>query len=264
MSETCVHPTAVVEKAVELDSGVSVGPYSVVKGRVRIGKNTAIESHVTIGSNTTLVDVGENNHFLPGAMVGGPPQDLSYANEPTRLSIGNDNIFREFVTVNCGTSKGGGVTQIGDRGMFMSYVHIAHDCHIGNHVIVANGCQFAGHVTVEDFARIGGMCGIVQFARIGRYAYVGGASHIRKDILPYCIAEGSEMARARATNKIGIQRAGFTKDEVENIARAIKFIVMGDRTVDEALQKIAEECQASDHIQHLIHFIKNSKSGVAR
>ncbi len=261
---TSIHPTAVVENDVELDSGVVIGPYSVVKGRVRIGKNTVINSHVTIGSSSTVVSIGENNNFLPGAMVGGPPQDLSYKNDPTKLEIGNHNIFREFVTINCGTVKGGGVTRIGNHCMLMSYVHVAHDCQIGDHVVVANGCQFAGHVTVEEHVHIGGMCGIVQFARVGRFAYVGGASHIRKDVLPYTIAEGSEMARCRATNKIGLQRAGYSKDEIENIARAIRFIVVGDRTLEESLQKITGECKASDHIRHLINFIENSKFGVAR
>jgi UDP-N-acetylglucosamine acyltransferase len=259
-----IHPSAIIAKSVELADDVSVGPFSVLQGRVRVGRGTRIASHVSIGSESTIVEIGENNVFQAGAIIGGPPQDISYKNEPTKLVIGSNNVFRECVTINCGTAKGGGVTKIGDSCMIMAYVHIAHDCQIGNNVIIANLVQFAGHVVVEDFVRIGGLCGIVQFVRIGKHAYIGGASSLRKDILPFCIAEGNDLARVRATNKIGLQRSGFSKDDVDNIARAIRFFVIGHRTVDEVLKKIAEECGTGKHIEHLVNFIKSSENGVAR
>lgn len=181
------------------------------------------------------------------------PQDVSYKGEPTKLVIGNNNIIREFTTLNCGTTKDGGVTQIGNNCMLMAYVHIAHDCKLGNSVIVANTTQFAGHVHVDDHARIGGMVGITQFARIGRYAYIGGGATINKDILPFSIAEGN-WAKVRATNKVGITRAGFGKSEVDGIYRAIRYLTMGGRTIDEALQKINDECEMTAHLQHLVDF----------
>ncbi len=264
MSSPAIHPTAIVEKSVELAPDVTVGPFSILKGRLRVGRGTKIEGHACLGSDSTVVEIGEENVIQNGAVIGGPPQDLSYKNEPTRLVIGNKNLFREFVTVNCGTMKGGGVTTIGNNCMLMAYVHVAHDCNIGNGVIIANLVQFAGHVQVEDHVRIGGIVGLVQFTRIGRYAYIGGASNVRKDVPPYTIAEGNAMARVRATNKVGLQRAGFAKEEVDNIARAVRFLVAGDRTIEESLQKIASDCTQSEHIQHFVNFIKSSEGGVAR
>lgn len=258
-----IHPSAIIGKEVELAADVSVGPFTVVTGRVRIAKGTKIESHIQIGNPYGIVEIGENNHILSGAMVGGQPQDVSYKGEPTKLIIGSGNVIREFTTLNCGTTKDGGVTKIGNNCMLMAYVHIAHDCELGDNVIVANTTQFAGHVKVGDHARIGGMVGITQFVKIGRYAYIGGGATINKDILPYSIAEGN-WAKVRATNKVGITRAGFSKEDVDGIYRAIRYLTQGARTIDEALVKISEECKMSTHLQHLVDFIKNSKNGIAR
>jgi UDP-N-acetylglucosamine acyltransferase len=258
-----IHPSAIVGKEVELAKDVEIGPFSVIQGRVRIGSKTKIESHVSIGNLNGIVEIGSENHFLPGAIVGGPPQDLSYKSEPTKLIIGNKNIIREFATLNCGTVKGGGVTKIGDSCMLMAYVHIAHDCQLGNNIVVANTTQFAGHVEVDDFARIGGMVGLAQFVRIGRYAYIGGGATVNKDILPFSIAEGN-WAKVRATNKVGITRAGFKKEDIDSIYRAIRTFTMGNETVAEAILKIKSECGASEHIQHLLQFIEKSEIGIAR
>lgn len=258
-----IHPTAIIGKEVELASDVEVGPYSIIQGRVKIRKGTKIASHVSIGHPTGVVEIGEDNQIAASAMIGGPPQDLSYKGEPTQITIGNANIIREFTTLNCGTTKGGGITRIGNNCMLMAYVHVAHDCQLSDHVVVANSTQFAGHVEVGDHARIGGMVGIAQFIRIGRFAYIGGGSEVNKDILPFAIAEGS-WAKVRAANKIGLSRAGFSKEDIDGVYRAIRFLIKGDRTVAEALQKIDEECPRSPHIQHLVEFVKSSESGVAR
>ena len=163
MKSVDVHPTAVVDKRVELAEGVKVGPYSVIKGKVIVGAGCKIDSHVVIGSDHGAVTIGKNNHFLPGAMIGGPPQDLKFKGEKTRLEVGDNNIFREFTTVNVGTSHGGGTTRLGSNILLMAYVHVAHDCQFGNHIAVANTTNFAGHVTVEDHVRIGGVCSFNQF-----------------------------------------------------------------------------------------------------
>ncbi|OFZ11503.1 MAG: acyl-[acyl-carrier-protein]--UDP-N-acetylglucosamine O-acyltransferase [Bdellovibrionales bacterium RBG_16_40_8] len=258
-----IHSTAIISKTVELASDVSIGPFSVITGRVRIDSGTRIENGVTIGSDYGVVEIGKDNHFLSGAVIGGPPQDLSYKGDSTKLIIGDKNIIREFSTINCGTVKGGGTTSIGNECMFMAYVHVAHDCQFGNNVVVANSTQFAGHVEVEDYVRIGGMVGITQFVRIGKFAYIGGGAEINKDILPFSIAEGS-WAKARAANKVGMTRAGFSKDEVENIYRALRAIIMGHRTIDQAIKKIQDDCKLSSQIQYIIDFVKSSENGIAR
>ncbi len=195
--------------------------------------------------------------------MGGAPQDLKYNEEPTSLIVGGNNIFRECVTVNIGTESGGGVTRIGNNNLLMAYVHVAHDCELGNHIVVANTTNFAGHVKVEDHVRIGGVCSFNQFITIGRYSYIAGDSAVNKDILPFTIAQG-KYAVSRATNKIGLERAGFSKSEIENIHRAVRFVLMGERTKEEFLEKILEDCEPSDSISHLLQFIRNSTRGIAK
>ncbi len=258
-----VHPTAILDKTVELDNGVYVGPYSVLKGKVFVGKGTRIESHVVIGSDHGVTKIGENNHILSGAMVGGPPQDLKFKNEETKLEIGDGNIIREFVTVNVGTATGGGVTRIGNKNLLMAYVHVAHDCHLGSNIAIANTTNFAGHVTVEDHVRIGGVCSFNQFITIGKYSFIAGDAAVNKDVMPFTIAQG-KYAVSRAANEVGLQRAGFTKEEIDNIYRAIRIVLKGGRTIEEAIKDIAAECEPSENIQYLVNFIKKSERGIAR
>lgn len=260
-----IHPTAILSKQAEIAQDVEIGPYSIVKGNVRIGSGTRIESHVVIGNEYGTTVIGKSNHILPGAMVGGPPQDLSYKGEPTRLEIGDGNTIREFVTINTGTPKGGGITRIGNNCLFMAYVHVAHDCHLGNSVVIANTTNFAGHVTVEDNVRIGGSCSFNQFITLGRFAYIAGESAVNKDVLPFTMVQGiGDYAVSRATNKIGLERSGVNKEEVDNIHRAIRALLMGNRTIEEGLEMIQRDCQPSPNIEHLVRFVKKSERGIAR
>lgn len=263
MKSVKIHPTALVDKRVELDDDVEIGPFTVVKGKVWIGRGTRVESHAVIGSEHGEVKIGRNNQIFPGAMVGGPPQDLKFKGETTRLEIGDGNMIREFVTINVGTLTGGGLTRIGDNNLLMAYVHVAHDCHLGNNIAVANTTNFAGHVYVEDHARIGGVCAINQFCRIGKYAFIAGDSAVNKDIMPFTMAQG-KYAVSRVPNEVGMERAGFSKSDIENIWRAVRIITKGGRTIDEALTDIAKDCEPSEHIQYLVDFIKNSERGIAR
>ncbi|MGE4132499.1 MAG: acyl-ACP--UDP-N-acetylglucosamine O-acyltransferase [Bdellovibrionales bacterium] len=263
MKSVEIHPTAILDKRAELDSGVKIGPFSVIRGKVWIGKGTQVDSHVVVGSEHGEVRIGENNHLLPGAMVGGPPQDLKFKGETTRLEIGDRNTIREFVTVNVGTVTGGGVTRIGSDNLLMAYVHIAHDCQIGNHIAIANTTNFAGHVTVEDYVRIGGVCSFNQFITVGKYSFIAGDSAVNKDIMPFTIAQG-KYAISRAPNEVGLERAGFSKEDIGSIWKAIRIITKGGHTIEESLQEIAKECGSSEHIQYLVQFIKNSKRGIAR
>lgn len=263
MKSTDVHPTAVIGPQVELDSGVQVGPYSVLKGKVFVGRGTKIDSHVVIGSDNGLVLIGRDNQILPGAMVGGPPQDLKYKGEETRLEIGDGNIIREFVTINVGTVTGGGITRLGDKNLLMSYVHVAHDCQLGNNIAIANTTNFAGHVTVEDHVRIGGVCSFNQFITIGKYSFIAGDSAVNKDVMPFTIAQG-KYAVSRAPNSIGLERAGFSKDEIDNIYKAVRIVTKGNRTIEESLEDIKNDCQPSENIQYLTDFIRRSERGIAR
>lgn len=258
-----IHASAVISKEAQIDSSVEIGPFCVIKGQVKIGKGTVLHNHVTIGSDFGQVEIGENNQFFAGAAVGGPPQDLKYNKEKTKLVVGNNNQIREYVTINLGTVTGTGVTRVGNGNLIMAYTHIAHDCNIGNNIAIANSCQFAGHVTVEDNVRIGGMCGFVQFIKIGKFAYIAGDSTMNKDILPFCMAQG-RWAVARATNKIGLERAGFTEKQIAQIHKAIRLTIMGERTIEESLAAIKQECEIDSNIEYITNFIRSSEKGIAR
>jgi UDP-N-acetylglucosamine acyltransferase len=258
-----IHPTAVISKEAEVHKDVEIGPFCVVRGQTKIGKGCVLHNHVTIGSDFGIVEIGENNQFFAGAAIGGPPQDLKYKNEKTKLTIGNGNMIREYVTVNLGTVTGTGLTSIGNNNLIMAYSHVAHDCRIGSNIAIANSCQLAGHVTIEDHVRVGGMCGFVQFIKVGKYAYIAGDSTLNKDVIPFCMAQGS-WAVIRATNKIGLERAGFTDKSISQVHKAIRLTIMGDRTVEEALKAIETECEVDDNVKYLIDFIKSSEKGIAR
>ncbi|MFZ4403542.1 MAG: acyl-ACP--UDP-N-acetylglucosamine O-acyltransferase [Pseudobdellovibrionaceae bacterium] len=257
-----IHPSSVISSEVELAEDVEIGPYCLLQGKIKIGKGTFVEGHVTLGSRHGVLHIGENNHFAPGAVIGGPPQDISYKGEPTQLVIGNNNVFREFSTVNLATAKGDGKTVIGDNCYLMAYTHIGHDCKIGNHVIIANNSHLGGHCEIEEGVVVGGVCAFNQFVRVGKGAFIAGSSVVHKDILPFSKAQGN-YASSRATNKVGLLRKGFSKDEVANIHKALRILIMGSGTVEEAMARISAECKASANIEYLTHFIRSSKRGIA-
>lgn len=260
---TKIHPSTVIEGAAEIDDGVEIGPYCHIQGQVRIKKGTFIEGHVTVGSRYGIVQIGENNRIAPGAVIGGPPQDVSYKAEPTQLIIGDNNVIREFTTFNIATSKGDKKTEVGNNGYFMSYTHIGHDSKIGNNVIIANNSHLGGHTIIEDNVTIGGVCAFNQFTRVGRNAFIAGSSVVTKDVLPFSRAQGN-YAVCRATNKIGMLRKGIPKDEVQNIHKAIRIILMGAETQEQALARIQVECTMTPNIEYFIQFIRASKRGIAK
>ncbi len=259
-----IHPSAIVGPKVELGKNVRLGPYVVLQGDTIIGDNTVIHSHACVGCEEGIVRIGSDNVIYQGAIVGGPPQDLQYKGEKTKLDIGNKNTFREFVTVNIGTTKEQGVTQIGNENLFMAYVHIAHDCDIHDNVVIANTCQLAGHVTIEDHVTVGGVCGLSQFIRIGKFAYIGGNSTFNKDILPFSIAEG-RWGTMRATNKVGLKRAGYSKEDVENIHKTLRSFIRGSDTVVDICESVEKEnASNNEYVNYLLNFARNSKKGLAR
>ena len=259
-----IHPSTIIKGEAEIDDGVEIGPYCLIQGKVRIKKGTFIEGHATIGSRYGVIEIGENNLISPGAVIGGPPQDISYKSEPTMLIVGDNNVIREFTTLNIATSKGDKKTEVGNNNYFMAYTHVGHDSKIGNNVVIANNSHLGGHTTIEDGVVIGGVCAFNQFVRVGKGAFIAGSSVIRKDILPFCRAEGTPAAVARATNKVGLLRKGVAKEEVQNIHRALRILIMGSETLEKGLERIQNECQMSANIEYIINFIKASKRGIGR
>ena len=258
-----IHPTALVDSQVKIHPSVSVGPFAVIKGQVTIGENTVIDSHVSIGSETGIVEIGSGNRFHQNSVIGGTPQDLKYKGEDTKLIVGDNNVIREYVTMNIGTVTGLGETRIGNNNLIMAYVHVAHDCVFGNHIVVANLAQCAGHVEIQDHVIVGGRVSITQFARLGKFSYVGANSAINKDIAPFAMAEG-HWAVMRATNKVGLERNGYDKNSVQNIHKALRALIKGEGTLPEIIKRIKEECEPSEALQELLFFIESSKKGLAR
>ena len=256
-----IDATAIVSPNALLASDVVVGAYAV------IGPNVTIGSGCLIGPFTRVegpAAIGERNQFYGHASIGGPPQDLKYKGEHTELAIGNDNVFREFVTINRGTTGGGGKTTIGNENFFMAYSHVAHDCHVGSYTIFANNATLAGHVEIADYATIGAFSAVHQFCRVGEHAFVGGGSMITQDVMPYAKTVASRDNRSYGINTIGLERKGFSKETVEALQRAYKILIRSKLRADEALQKIEEELGNFPEARYLVEFVRASKRGIIR
>lgn len=258
-----IHPSAIISRAATIDPEASIGPFCVVTGRVEIGAHTVVDSHARIGHEQGRVTIGKHNRIQNGAVLGGPPQDVSYRGGDTSLTIGDQNRIGEYVSINQGTEKAGGETRIGNGTMLMAFVHIGHDCRIEDNVIITNGTQLAGHVTVEQHAFLSGLCGVTQFTRLGRYAFLAAGAFANKDIPPYTIAEG-HWAQPRAVNRVALKRAGFGPEARREIDRALKIFFDSSLPIDAVASRIREECEASDEIEHLLEFLTSSKRGIAR
>jgi UDP-N-acetylglucosamine acyltransferase len=258
-----IHPTAIIDPGAELDSSVKVGPYVIIEKGVKIGRDTVIKPHSVISGPTTI---GAGNVIGPFATVGAPPQDLKYKGEDTELVVGDNNQIREYVSIHRGTVTDKGVTIVGSGNLLMGYVHIAHDCVIGNSAILANAATLAGHVQVDDHAIIGGLVAVHQFTRIGSYSYIGGLSGISKDVAPYVIVSGTRKhMRVSGINKVGLRRRGFDNDTLKKLDRAYKIIFMSpELLLQDALEQAAIEIVDCESVNHLIDFFRTSKQGVIR
>ena len=255
-----IDKTAIIYPGAVIDDSTEIGPYTIIKGGVKIGKKNQIASHVVIEGNTTI---GDGNKIFQFASIGSVPQDLKYKGEDTKLIIGNNNIIREYVTMNPGTVTGNGVTVVGDGNLFMMHVHIAHDCTIGSRNIFANNATLAGHIEVQDFAILGGLCAIHQFVRIGESVLIAGGSMVVQDIPPYLVASG-DRAKIYGINRIGLERRGFTKEEIEQIKNAYKIVYRSKATVKIAIEKIKQEIGKTEKIEKFTSFIADSKRGITR
>jgi UDP-N-acetylglucosamine acyltransferase len=256
-----IDSTAIVSANALLAPDVVVGAYAVIGANVTIGSGCLVGAFTRIEGPTAI---GERNQFYGHASIGGPPQDLKYKGEHTELAIGNDNIFREFVTINRGTTGGGGKTTIGNENFFMAYSHVAHDCHIGSHTIFANNATLAGHVEIADYATIGAFSAVHQFCRVGEHAFVGGGSMITQDVMPYAKTVASRNNRSYGINTIGLERKGFSKETVEALQRAYRILIRSKLRADEALQKIEDELGLFPEARYLVEFVRASKRGIIR
>jgi len=253
-----IHPTAVVDPTAELGEDVIIGPYVVINAHVRVGDRTKIGPQVVAGAFTTI---GADNSIHGQASLGGDPQDFSYRGEETRLEIGDRNTVREFVTINRGTVKGGGVTRVGNDCLLMACSHIAHDCEIGDGVILANNVLLAGHVKVGRRANISGSAAAHHFVTIGEFAYVGGLTRLVQDVPPYVIIEG-HPSRVRDLNKIGLSRGGVSDEEIEVLRDVFRKIFRSDRPRSQVVQELKGTPEfSSQHVAHLIGSLENSDKG---
>lgn len=255
-----IHPTAIIDPRAELDSTVEVGAYSVIGPDVRIGSGTTIGSHVAIKGPTTI---GRDNRIFQFSSLGEMPQDKKYDNEPTTLEIGDGNTIREFCTFNRGTAQDKGATRIGNNNWIMAYVHIAHDCQIGNNTIFANNTSLAGHVDVHDFAILGGFTLVHQFCKIGAHIITAVGSVVFKDIPPYVTAAGYD-AKPHGINAEGLKRRGFTPESIMNIKRAYKTLYRNGLTLEEAKQQLRVQHEKCAEIGILLDFLDISSRGIIR
>jgi UDP-N-acetylglucosamine acyltransferase len=256
-----IHSTAIVSPKAEIDEGVVIGAFCMIADGVRIQRGTKLISNVIIEGETVI---GENCTIYPFTSIGLPPQDLKYKGEKTGVKIGNNNTIREYITVHRASIGGDGITTIGDNNFLMAYVHIAHDCKIGSHIVMANAATLGGHVVIEDYAVIGGVTAIHQFTRIGAYTMVGGFSGVPQDIPPYTIASGSR-AKLFGLNTIGLKRHGFPDSKINDLKKAYKILFREKRTLNDAIKKIQEELPYSDEMKHLIEFIQQKNTrGICR
>jgi UDP-N-acetylglucosamine acyltransferase len=257
---TSIHPTAIIHARAKLGEDVSIGAYSLVGEHVEIGDNTAIGPHVVVTGRTTI---GRDNRIFQFCSIGEEPQDKKYAGEPTRLEIGDRNTIRESCTLNCGTVQDAGVTRVGSDNWIMAYVHVAHDCQIGNNVIFANSTQLAGHVHIGDWVILAGFTGVHQFVRIGAHSMTAVSSVLLQDLPPYVMASGSP-AQPRSINAEGLKRRGFSAESITAIRRAFKTLYRQGRTLEEARTLIAAEAVSTPELAILVDFLTQPGRGIIR
>ena len=259
-----VHSSAVVDPAAQLDESVTIGAFTVIGPHVRIGAGTSVGPHCVVEGHTTI---GRDNRIFQFASLGAVPQDKKYAGEPTELVLGDRNVVREFCTFNLGTAQDRGVTSIGSDNWIMAYVHIAHDCQVGNQVTMANNATLAGHVQVGDWVTVGGLTGVLQRMRIGAHAMVGFAAHVNKDVPPFMVVDGNPL-EVRAVNLVGLRRRDFSAVRLAAVREMHKLLYRQGKTLDEAMAAISAladaEPEAAADVALMHDFLKTSVSGIAR
>jgi len=261
MSSLEIHPQAVVAASARLAPGVKVGPYAIVGEEAELGEGCVLHPHAFVGGPAKY---GRNNTFFSFCAVGGDPQDYTFRGDRTELLVGDGNIFREYVTVNRGTVKGGGVTRIGNENFFLAYSHVGHDDQIGNHTLFVNGATLAGHVAVEDCATIGSFSVVHQFCRVGRYSYVGACTVIVQDVLPFSKVVTARETNSYGANTIGLERKGFSKERLQTLNRAFRVLSRSKLNTTQAVTEMKGQFGDSADVQELIRFIETAERGIVK
>lgn len=252
-----IHPTAIIHSGARIAPDVGVGPYTEIGKHVSLGPGTTIRNHVFIDGWTSI---GKRNKVSPGAVIGTEPQDIKYKGEKTLLTIGDDNVIREYATIHRGTIGGGGETTVGSNCFFMAYTHIAHDCHIGDNVVMSNLATLGGHVTIQDGVWLGGLVGLHHFVTVGRLAFLGGYSKIVKDVPPFMLVDG-QPAVVKRLNVVGLKRADFPKEKIVSLKKAHQALYRSQLNTSQAIKKIEGEGSLTEEVSFLIEFIKKTARG---
>lgn len=261
MNAPLIHPTAVIDPSAKLAADVRVGAFCLIGADVEIGEGTEVGPHCSIHGPTRI---GRNNRFIGHVAVGGEPQDKKYAGERTELVIGDDNVFREFVTLNRGTGGGGGITTIGNGNWMLAYTHVAHDCHVGNHCVFSNNTTLAGHVSVGDYVIISGFAGAHQFCRIGAHAFLGMGALTNGDVPPFTMVGSDSLGRPRGINSEGLKRRGFDAERIASIKRAYRTLYVAGLPLAEAKVQLAEQAAHSADVKDLLDFIEHAERPLLR
>jgi UDP-N-acetylglucosamine acyltransferase len=256
-----IHPTAVIDSSAAIGNNVRIGAYSVIGADVQIGDGTTVGPHVVIEGPTTI---GRDNQIAQFASLGGDPQDKKFAGERTELVIGDRNLIREFVTINRGTGDGGGMTRLGNDNWVLAYVHVAHDCKIGNNVVFSNYSALAGHVVIGDWTILSGYSGVHQFCKVGAHAFIGMGCLVGHDVPPFVMMANEQQGRPRGINSEGLKRRGFDASRISAIKRAYRTLYMAGLSLPEAREKLVEQAAQSDDVKAMLEFLDNSGRALAR
>jgi UDP-N-acetylglucosamine acyltransferase len=256
-----IHPTAVIDPSARVAATCSIGPYCVLGADVELGEGCELISHVVIHGPSRI---GAHNRFFPFCAIGGEPQDLTFKGETVRLEMGDHNVIREFVTINRGTAKGGGVTKIGSHALLMAYAHIGHDSVVGDHAMLVNAATLAGHVTVEEWAVVGALCAVHQFTRVGAHSYIGGGTIITKDVLPFSKCASPRDTQTYGLNAVGLERRGFSKERIGKLHHAFRVLLNSKLNTTQAMEKLRQESDLGEDVAMLLGFIENSERGVIK
>jgi UDP-N-acetylglucosamine acyltransferase len=256
-----IHPTAIIHAQAKLASSVAVGPYATIGEGVELGEGCEVMAHAVLAGPLLM---GSRNRVFPFASIGLEPQDLKFKGENTRLEVGDANTFREFVTVHRGTAVGGGVTRIGNHNLIMAYVHVAHDCQLGDHIIMVNGASLAGHVEIGDYATVGAFCAVQQFTRIGAFSFLGACTIVNQDVLPYAKTTAPRPVEVLGANGIGLERRGVSRAEIDQIDEALRLLCRSGLNTSQALEAIEARRFSSPHVQVLVDFVRSSAQGVLK
>ena len=256
-----IHAQAMISPAAKLGDGVEVGAFAVVGPDVELGEGCLVHDHAIINGPSKF---GARNIFHPFSVIGGDPQDYTFRGEHVELVAGDENIFREHVTISRGTRKGGGVTRLGNDNFFLSYSHVGHDCQIGNGTLFVNGATLAGHVTVQDFVTIGAFSPVHQFCRLGRYAYIGACTVITQDVPPFSLIVTERETKCFGANTIGLERKGFSPERIQTLQRAFKVLVRSKKNTAQALEEMRKTLGDSADVQEMIAFVENAQRGIVK